>query len=108
MSYHKKIRERILHLVQEGYSPEQVIEKLSKEEGWKDSDIPDPRTIRNWIKKDKEGKEKKSDSSNADARDEHSAEIHRHDREVFRKSDRILNEEKLEKFFDRLQRTNPD
>jgi hypothetical protein len=52
MAYRRVIKEKILRLIQESdLSPEQLVHKLFRDPDWRAVDVPDPKTIRNWRKK---------------------------------------------------------
>lgn len=90
MGYPKKIIERAIQLADEGHSAERIVELMSKETEWKD-DIPTARTVRNWLKKERYAQEYPL-----------TEEMREHDREVFKKSDEILNEDRLDTLIHRL------
>ena len=102
-----KVRARQL-AKEEDLSAEQIAEIFSKEvEKGKHDYLPTPRTIRNWLKKGDRTEAEKPVESGKDpliikARETHDVEIYTHDRKVFKESDKILNEERLETFFNRL------
>jgi len=54
MAYSEKIRKHILQLANEGRSPEEVVTELKRSPSWKAMDVPDARTIRNWLKETKQ------------------------------------------------------
>lgn len=99
MTLPKEVKERALQLASEGNSAEKVANILEKEFP---KDYPSSRTVRIWVEKERQRKEEESDSLVADVRGEHLAEIYGHDRKVFKKSNIILDEERLETFFNRL------
>lgn len=90
MALHRKIREQILQLVNEGLSPEKVVDKLSKDSNWKAIDVPDPRTIRNWLKDLKQKKEERTPEKVEQKR--------QHDIRIFTDSDNIMSEKDLHSF----------
>ncbi|MFC2051885.1 hypothetical protein ACFLT4_04070 [Chloroflexota bacterium] len=89
-------------------SAEQIADLFSKEcQQHKLESVPTPRTIRNWLKKSDRIEDEKPVVSGKDplvvkAREEYYTEIIKHDRGGFKKSDKILNEDRLDKLIDRL------
>jgi len=111
MLYPKMLKVQARKLAKdEDLSAEQIAEIFSKEvQKGKHDFLPTPRTIRNWLKQSdrtdvaaKNQVEFGQDLLVVKARETHDIEIYTHDRKVFKKSDKILNEERLETFFNRL------
>ena len=96
MGYRKKTIEQAKQLASKGFSARQIADRLSKD---KDANInygniirsPDERTVRYWLKKERNIQEYPL-----------TEEMREHDREVFKKSDEILNEDRLDKLINRL------
>ena len=90
MGYPKKIIERAKQLEIEGFLPKQIADKLSEDE---DAHInygnkvrsPDERTVRYWLKKAGNIQEYPL-----------TEEMREHDREVFKRSNKILDEDRLD------------
>lgn len=90
MAYSEKIKKQILQLVNGGLSPEQLVDKLRRDPSWRLIDVPDPKTIRNWVQEEQQKKEEEPPEN---------IELKRqHDIRVFTASDTIMNEEKLRIF----------
>jgi len=90
MAYSEKIKKQILQIVNGGLSPEEVVDKLRRDPSWRRIDVPDSRTIRNWVQEEKQKKEEEPPENIEHKR--------QHDIRVFQASDTIMNEEKLKIF----------
>ena len=87
MTYPEKVREKVSELLKDRLSPEKVVDSLTKDSMWIKSDIPTPKTIRNWLWKDKQKQLHLTKYQLASTK--------RHDIDIFKKSNDLMSEEKL-------------
>ena len=95
MTISRKVREKVFELLKEGYSPEKIVDVLSRDSDWNKEDVPTPKTIRNWLKQSAVKKPVLTGREKDLAR--------QRDILIFKKSDEILKEGNVIYYTDKLQ-----
>jgi hypothetical protein len=91
MAYSKKVKDRALKLADDGNSPKKIADILSADQEFNNEKIPDERTIRGW-RDSRESLETKTTPEQREL-------VFQHDRKVFNKLDRIMNDRNFFAYF---------
>ena len=94
MSFPHKTREKVLELLAEGMSPEQIEAKLTQDPSFRHLEVPCARTMRIWKHKYLNDGEQQAAPTE---------DVILHDRDVFRKLDDTMNEQQFHAYFYSLE-----